>query len=233
MKGLVGVWKVEAAARLGDGPCGGRQLVGLVGGGGGGGDEAGPCRWLRPARLGSGLLAKSRGREAASAQSTRAPLTYSLLVTLYLVYLGVIVHLAGMLLSGRELRRTLSGCPDGRGMAPREAAESMRATPLTPRSSGCGPRQRILSCCHALITGLGNTHSVTDKQMIVLDTMDLEARDIVHRAVHEHQWLKEGKHHGCRGRGSQTFVAGNVSLMLAEIEAHLPLTRHTPVTPRP
>ena len=40
------------------------------------------------------------GREAgsASARSTRAMLTYSLLVTLYLVYLGVVAHLAGILL---------------------------------------------------------------------------------------------------------------------------------------
>ena len=40
------------------------------------------------------------GREAGSgiARSAWAMLTYSLLVTLYLVYLGVVVHLAGMLL---------------------------------------------------------------------------------------------------------------------------------------
>ena len=37
-----------------------------------------------------------------------------------------------------------------------------------------------------LIPGLVNTHSITDEQMIVLDTMDLEARGIVHGAVHEH-----------------------------------------------
>jgi len=40
----------------------------------------------------------SREAGSGSAQSTGALLTYSLLVTLYLVYLGVIVHLAGMLL---------------------------------------------------------------------------------------------------------------------------------------
>ena len=40
------------------------------------------------------------GREvgSGSARSAWAMLTYSLLVTLYLVYLGVVVHLAGMLL---------------------------------------------------------------------------------------------------------------------------------------
>ena len=40
------------------------------------------------------------GREAGSvsAHSTGALLTYSLLVTIYLVYLGVVAHLAGILL---------------------------------------------------------------------------------------------------------------------------------------
>ena len=40
------------------------------------------------------------GREAGSgsARSTGAMLTYSLLVTIYLVYLGVVAHLAGILL---------------------------------------------------------------------------------------------------------------------------------------
>src|SRR5215510_7630215 len=40
------------------------------------------------------------GREAGSgsARSARGLLTYSLLVTLYLVYLGVVAHLAGILL---------------------------------------------------------------------------------------------------------------------------------------
>jgi hypothetical protein len=59
--------------------------------------------------------------------------------------------------------------------------------------------------------------------MVVLDTMDLEARAIVHRGVYEHHWCKEGKHHSGRGRGGQTFVAGDLPLMLAEVEAHLPL----------
>src|SRR4029453_1294524 len=92
-----------------------------------------------------------------------------------------------------------------------------------PRSRGCGPQQRILSRCPPLIPGLGNTHSITDKPMVVLDTMDLEARAIVHRGVHEHHWGKEGKHHGCRGRGSQTLIAGDVPRMLTEVEAYLPL----------
>lgn len=74
-----------------------------------------------------------------------------------------------------------------------------------------------------MIPGLGNTHSITDKPMVVLDTMDLEARAIVHRGVHEHHGCKEGKYHGCRGRGSQTFIARDVPRMLTEVEAYLPL----------
>src|SRR5919109_3329277 len=90
--------------------------------------------------------------------------------------------------------------------------DSLLVLSHSPRSRGCGPQQRILSRCPPLIPGLGNTHSITDKSMVVLDTMDLEARAIVHRGVHEHHWGKEGKHHGCCGRGSQTFIARNVPL---------------------
>ena len=97
-------------------------------------------------------------------------------------------------------------------MASALARHQKRLDPFNPRSRGCGPRQRILSCCHSLIPGLGNTHRVTDKQMIVLDTMDLEARDMVPRAVHEHHRRKEGKHYGSRGRGRQTFVAQFIGL---------------------
>src|SRR5262249_7482289 len=59
--------------------------------------------------------------------------------------------------------------------------------------------------------------------MIVLDTMDLEARDIVHCTVHEHHWRKEGKHHSGCGRGSEPFVAGYCPFMLVEREPDLPL----------
>src|SRR5262245_46017614 len=77
---------------------------------------------------------------------------------------------------------------------------------LSPRSRGCGPRQRILRG-RPLIPGLVNTHSITDDSMIVLDAMDLEARRIVYDEVHEHHLRKKGKHHGRRGRGRQAFVA--------------------------
>src|SRR5215212_9743282 len=60
-----------------------------------------------------------------------------------------------------------------------------------------------------LIPGWIKAHGFADEQMVVLDTIDLAARAIVHRGVHEHHWCKEGKHHGCRGRGGQTFIAGD------------------------
>ena len=63
----------------------------------GAGKGAEPGRRHRPARLGSGLLAGSRGGERHR-RSAGALLTYSLLATLYLAYLGVVVHLTGMLL---------------------------------------------------------------------------------------------------------------------------------------
>ena len=78
-------------------------------------------------------------------------------------------------------------------------------------------------CGRPLIPSLVNTHSITNDPMIVLDAMDLEAGHIVHSAVHERHWRKEGKHYGCRGCGRQAFVAGYVPVMLAEIESNLPL----------
>ena len=59
--------------------------------------------------------------------------------------------------------------------------------------------------------------------MIVLDAMDLEAERMIHGELDQHHWCKEGKHHGCRGGGRRAFVAGDVPVMLTEIEAHLPL----------
>ena len=72
-----------------------------------------------------------------------------------------------------------------------------------------------------MIPGLVNTYSITDNPMVVLDAMHLEARRIVHHAVHEHHRRKEGKHHGRCRRGSRAFIAGYVPIMLAEIEADL------------
>src|SRR5262245_47762026 len=59
--------------------------------------------------------------------------------------------------------------------------------------------------------------------MIVLATMDLEARRSVHGAVHAHHWRQEGKHHGRRGHGRRACVAGYVPVMIAEISSHWPL----------
>ena len=59
--------------------------------------------------------------------------------------------------------------------------------------------------------------------MIVLDTMDLEARRSVHGEVHAHHRRKEGKHHGRRGHGCRAFVAGYLPVMSEEIASNLPL----------
>ena len=59
--------------------------------------------------------------------------------------------------------------------------------------------------------------------MIVLDAMDLEAGRTIHGEGHACHWRQEGKHHGCRRRGRQAFVAGEWPLMLAERESDLPL----------
>jgi hypothetical protein len=68
-----------------------------------------------------------------------------------------------------------------------------------------------------------NTHGITDDQMISLDAMRLEAALLVDSELHKHHRGKEGKHHGCRGRGRRAFVAGELLVMIAEIEANLPL----------
>ena len=47
----------------------------------------------------------------------------------------------------------------------------------------------------------GQYPRITDDPMILLDTMDLEARGIVHGEVHEHHRRKEGENHSRCGRG--------------------------------
>jgi hypothetical protein len=74
-----------------------------------------------------------------------------------------------------------------------------------------------------LIPGLVNTYSLTDDPMILLATMDLEARHIVHGAVHEQHWRKEGEHHGRGGCSCEPFIPGDLLVMLAELQANLPL----------
>src|SRR5262245_55746253 len=92
-----------------------------------------------------------------------------------------------------------------------------------PRSRGCGPRWCILLRCHSLIPGVINPHGLTHDPMILLDAMDFQNRRIVHGAVDQRHWPKEGKDHGRCRRGRRAFIAGDVPLMIAEIEADLPL----------
>jgi hypothetical protein len=74
-----------------------------------------------------------------------------------------------------------------------------------------------------LIPGLGNTHGLTNDEMILPDAMDVQDRRIVRSEVDKRHWHKEGKHYGCCGNGSQTFVAGYVPVVITEREAGLPL----------
>jgi hypothetical protein len=53
--------------------------------------------------------------------------------------------------------------------------------------------------CHSLIPGRINAYGLTNHQMVVLDTMHLEAGRIVHGELHEHHRGKERKHHCTRG----------------------------------
>jgi len=59
--------------------------------------------------------------------------------------------------------------------------------------------------------------------MILLDAMDFQKRRIVHGEVDKRHWPKEGKYYGRCRRGRRAFIAGDVPLMLAEIESDLPL----------
>ena len=68
-----------------------------------------------------------------------------------------------------------------------------------------------------------NTHGLTNDEMIILDAMDLQDRCIVHSEVDKRHWRKEGKHHGRCRRGCRAFIAGDVPVMITEIEADLPL----------
>ena len=46
------------------------------------------------------------------------------------------------------------------------------------------------------IPGMINPHGLTNDAMILLDTMDLQNRCMVHSEVAQHHWRQEGKHHG-------------------------------------
>src|SRR5215475_932495 len=92
-----------------------------------------------------------------------------------------------------------------------------------PRSRGCGRQERILPCRCSLVPGMVNTYGLTNQPMIILEAMDLQEGRIVHGEVDQRHWRKERKHHGRCRRGCRAFIAGDVSRMIVEIEADLPL----------
>jgi hypothetical protein len=59
--------------------------------------------------------------------------------------------------------------------------------------------------------------------MRVLDAMHLEAGRIVHSEVDECHWRTEGEDHGRCGRSRGAFLPRDVLIMVAEIQADLPL----------
>jgi hypothetical protein len=68
-----------------------------------------------------------------------------------------------------------------------------------------------------------NTHGLTNAEMILPDAVNVQDGHIVHGVVDQRYWRKEVKHHGCRGEGSQTFVARYLLVMITKLEADLPL----------
>ena len=59
--------------------------------------------------------------------------------------------------------------------------------------------------------------------MLALDSMDLAACRILHSTWHQRDRGKEGADHGCCGRSREAFIAGALLIMVAEIQADLPL----------
>jgi len=59
--------------------------------------------------------------------------------------------------------------------------------------------------------------------MVVLDAIHLAAGCIVQGALPEYDRRKERKPHSRCGRSRQTFIAGYLLVMIAEIETDLPL----------
>jgi hypothetical protein len=74
-----------------------------------------------------------------------------------------------------------------------------------------------------MIPGRINAYGLTDDQMLILDTMDLEACRILHNKLDQHHRGKESKDHGRCGCGRWPFIPGDVLIMVAEIQADLPL----------
>jgi len=59
--------------------------------------------------------------------------------------------------------------------------------------------------------------------MIILDTIDLEARRIVYGDVHEHHRRKEGENHSRCGCSCEPFIPGDLLVIIAEIQSDLAL----------
>jgi hypothetical protein len=64
---------------------------------------------------------------------------------------------------------------------------------------------------------------LADEQMMVLDAMDLAACYIPHSKLPQRYRGKEGEDHGRGGRSRWAFMPRDLLLMVAEIQADLPL----------
>jgi hypothetical protein len=58
---------------------------------------------------------------------------------------------------------------------------------------------------------------------MVLDAMALEACRLIHDKLHQHHRGKEGEDYGRCRRGRWPFIPGDLLVMVAEIQADLPL----------
>jgi hypothetical protein len=68
-----------------------------------------------------------------------------------------------------------------------------------------------------------NTHGLTNEEMILPEAVNVQDGHMVHGEVDQRYGRKEVTHHGCRGEGGRTFVAGYVLVMITQGEADLPL----------
>jgi hypothetical protein len=83
----------------------------------------------------------------------------------------------------------------------------------------------------SLIPGRINAHGLTDEQMRVLDTMELEADRLIPNKLLQPHRGKEGADYGRGGRGRGPFLPGDVLVMVMEIPANLPLDDGLPQQP--
>jgi hypothetical protein len=77
--------------------------------------------------------------------------------------------------------------------------------------------------CRSLIPGTGTPYGVTHDKMSLPDAIDVPDGRLVHGAVDQRHWWKEGKDNGCRGEGRRPRVAGDVLVLLTKRAADLPL----------